>query len=502
MSLCLHLRKVFRQRRREIVLQTGRAELSYGELERLVRQAMSWLRRLGVTDGERLGVHMTPGPETVVLFLAGLFSGATLVPLNPRYTEAENRYFLADAQCALWLELVQADPLPPKSIWNVHLSAPRPGGPGRARRVAEDGADLLAAFESSPAAPWQSEPDPDRPALLCYTSGTTGRPKGAMLTRKNLLAQAESLYHAWEWSSDDVLLHALPLFHVHGLLVALLGALYAGARIVLLPRFDPEVVLDRLCADRCTLFMGVPTMYHRLLACGVSGRPGLERMRLFVSGSAPLPPELFCAFQQRFGHTILERYGMTEAGMVLSNPLSGVRKPGSVGLPLPGVSVRIVDPDTGRDLPAGAVGEILIRSAGLFQGYWRKPEADREVFLPDGWFRSGDLARRDTDGTFRIVGRCRELIITGGFNVYPREVEEVLQCHPAVAEAAVFGRPDVDLGERVAAAVVLRDPGQAAEEDLTRFCRQALAAYKCPREIRFLKTLPRNSLGKVIKKDL
>jgi len=284
--------------------------------------------------------------------------------------------------------------------------------------------------------------------------------------------------------------------------VALQGALYAGARTVLLPVFDPQEVFDRLCRERATLFMGVPTMYRRFVSLDKPVTPSLGHIRLFVSGSAPLAPEVFHAFRDRFGHTVLERYGMTEAGMVLSNPLNGDRRPGSVGLPLPGVSVRIVDPETSQDVSPGEAGELLIRSGSVCRGYWRRPEATAEALTDDGWLRSGDMARQDEDGYFTLVARRKEIVITGGFNVYPKEVENVLERHPAVREAAVFGVTDRDLGEQVCAAVVPEGTETPSEEDLIRFCKASLTSYKCPRTIRFMDDLPRNPMGKVVKERL
>jgi malonyl-CoA/methylmalonyl-CoA synthetase len=323
-----------------------------------------------------------------------------------------------------------------------------------------------------------------------------------MITQANLSAMAASLHEAWGWTDRDVLLHALPLFHVHGLFVALQGALYAGARAVLLPSFEPERVLERLSQGDCTIFMGVPTMYHRLLSASLPEGHSLSHMRLFVSGSAPLSPEVFEGFQSRFGHTILERYGMTEAGMVLSNPLEGERRPGSVGFPLPGVSVRIVDPETDADVTPGEAGELLIHSGGVCKGYWKRPDASREAFTTGGWLRSGDMARQDEEGYFYLVGRSKEIIICGGFNVYPKEVENVLERHPGVSEAAVFGMPHTDLGEQVCAVVVPAGTESLSEEGLIRFAKDSLASYKCPRAVHILDTLPRNPMGKVVKEEL
>ncbi len=503
--------------------------LSFHDLEEWTMKTVGWLEHHGIGPGDRIAVQMTPYPESVFLYLASIFLGTTLIPLNPRYAQQETLYFIQDAEasfvalCAAtgesgreveWRIFVR--PHPRKSSQRGSHAKGRPQtdstNKGHGERITdlhlfeehgfhlvENTTDLGSVMSSSSSGSPAPSLEGNENALLCYTSGTTGRPKGAMITHRNLYAMASSLYQAWEWNENDVLLHALPLFHVHGLLVALQGALFAGARTVLCHKFDAKGVLQRLAEGDCTLFMGVPTMYNRIIAQPRQPQSRLDHMRLFVSGSAPLSSAAFHAFRERFGHTILERYGMTEAGMVLSNPVRGKRLPGSVGVPLPGVSVRIADPETGRDMPPGDEGELLIQSPSVCQGYWNNPEATREAFLPGGWLRSGDLARQDSSGGYFIVGRLKELIIVGGFNVYPREVELVLEHHPGVREAAVFGRPDNDLGEMVCAAVVPEKNGIVDETELIRHCKNALVPYKCPKEILFVADFPRNPMGKIVK---
>jgi malonyl-CoA/methylmalonyl-CoA synthetase len=470
---------------------------SYGRILEESLRTVEWYRRQGLQPGDRIAVHMVPCLDSVLCYLASLFYGTILVPLNPRYTGEETSYFLEDSKAGLFLCRTGGASGGNAEGWKVI----RPSAEGGLRE-SEQADSLTALLGDSPPARVEETREPDETALLCYTSGTTGKPKGAMITQGNLASMAASLHVAWGWSEDDILVHALPLFHVHGLLVALQGALYAGARTVLLPAFDPLEVLDRLGGEEATVFMGVPTMYRRLVSLDPAVSTALDHIRLFVSGSAPLSPEVFHAFRERFGHTVLERYGMTEAGMVLSNPLDGDRKAGSVGLPLPGVSVRVVDPETGEEPPQGEAGELLIRSGSVCKGYWKRPEATEEAFTEEGWLRSGDMARRDEEGYFFLVARRKEIIISGGFNVYPKEVENVLEKHPAVREAAVFGVTDDDLGERVSAAVVPEGTDQPAEEDLIRFCKASLTSYKCPRTIRFLEDLPRNPMGKVVKEEL
>jgi malonyl-CoA/methylmalonyl-CoA synthetase len=344
--------------------------------------------------------------------------------------------------------------------------------------------------------------DPDLTALMIYTSGTTGRPKGAQITHGNLTANLDSLHQAWGWREDDLLLHVLPIFHVHGLVVALHGALHAGATAVLLPKFDPEKTLSTMVEKRCTVFMAVPTIHKRLVDFPGADQYDLSHMRLLTSGSDRLPDDLFLKAQQIYGHTLLERYGMTETGMNLSNPLHGERRIGSVGLPLPGVQARIVDPATDELLPDNEVGEVQIRGDHVFKGYWQMPQKTADAFTADGWLRSGDLGLREPDGYYSLKGRFKDLIITGGLNVYPPEVELVLTEHPAIAACAVIGCLDDEWGERVTAVIVPK-PGQTATaEEIIDFCRQHLVNYKAPRSVVFVEELPSNALGKVQKARL
>jgi len=333
---------------------------------------------------------------------------------------------------------------------------------------------------------------PGDPAIIGYTSGTTGTPKGAVLSHGNLLASSESVRRAWRWTDADRLVLALPLFHIHGLGVGLQGTLLAGASAVLLPRFDPDGVLDAVAAHDATLFFGVPTMYARLATSARLAELG--RLRLCVSGSAPLPPAVFEQLADGSGQRILERYGMTETGMNVSNPYDGERRPGTVGFPLPDVELRL-------DIS----GEVLLRGPNVFGRYWRLPEDTKAAFTEDGWFRTGDIGEHDPDGYLRLVGRARDLIITGGLNVYPREVEDVLREHPAVEDVAVAGVPDPDWGEAVAAWIVPASasrPGPPAAGELIAFAADRLARFKCPRRVFLVKSLPRNALGKVLRHEL
>jgi malonyl-CoA/methylmalonyl-CoA synthetase len=339
----------------------------------------------------------------------------------------------------------------------------------------------------------------DDVAAILYTSGTTGKPKGAALSHRNLGSNAVTLHETWGFNADDVLLHALPLFHTHGLFVACHCSLLNATPMLLLPKFDVAVVMDLL--PRATVFMGVPTFYTRLLANAEFGRAQCANMRLFISGSAPLLAQTHSEFLERTGHTILERYGMTECGMSTSNPLKGERKAGTVGLPLPGVSLRVVD-DEGRAVAAGEIGQIEFKGPNVFLGYWRMPEKTSEEFREDGYFRSGDLGMLDENGYVSIVGRDKDLIISGGYNVYPKEVELCIDQLDGVIESAVIGVPDVDFGERVTAVVVVSEADSADAEGIIAALRPMLAAYKLPKQVAFVDELPRNAMGKVQKNVL
>ncbi|HLE84104.1 MAG TPA: AMP-binding protein [Thermoanaerobaculia bacterium] len=503
---------------------------TYGELLAAAEALAAGLAERGLGPGDRVAFLSGNRPELVAAHLAVLRLGAVAVPVNTAYRAREVAHVLAD--CEPRLVVTEAE----------SAGALDKVAPADRRSVAEVLVLDDLALSPAPTAATRSQlpaPDGSDPALLVYTSGTTGRSKGAVLTHDNLLATVTGLLAAWAWRPDDVLLLALPLFHVHGLVVGLHTALAAGATVELRRRFDAAAVADELARGGPTVFFGVPTMYVRLVEelrrrrtapapmfCHPerSEGSGWGRMRLFASGSAPLAPETFHAFRDLTGHEILERYGMSEAGMLLSNPYAGPRRPGTVGVPLPGVSIRIVDPE-GRDLPPGAAGELLVAGGNVFGAYWRDPEKTAESFVADAqgrrWFRTGDLARRDPDtGSVTLLGRGRELIIRGGLNVYPREIEEVLAAAPGVREAAVAGRPDPEWGE-VPVAWVVRGgsgPGELeelgtsaapapearaeAEAALLAHCRDHLASFKVPAEIRFVPELPRNALGKIQKHRL
>lgn len=464
--------------------------LTYGQLGAQVAATTEYLRSLGVRAGDRLAFQLPKGLSFILLHWSALRLGAISLPLNPAYPLAELTYYLRDAGARFFFRSAEMPPCP-KDL--PELECAFTIDPDRIKAATPF---LGAASVATPL------PLPEQPAVMIYTSGTTGRPKGALLTHHNLAANTAALHQAWGWRREDVLLHVLPLFHVHGLFVALQTALYAGAEVRIRRRFDAAITLSDLSSGEYSVFMAVPTIHARLLAHPTAKNCDLHHMRLMTSGSDRLPDTVFTQFEERFGYRLLERYGMTETGMNLSNPLHGERRRGSVGLPLPGVAARIADPESGAILADGAVGELQIHGDHVFPGYWRRPEQTAVAFTADGWLRTGDLASRAADGYYTLHGRAGDLIISGGMNIYPPEVERVLAEHPAVATVAVIGIADERWGERPLAVIVPRkpisdEPGLTAA--LRKHCSEQLAPYKCPQELRFVDALPRNAMGKVQK---
>ena len=468
----------------------GAEDLSYAELFDDARALAAGFAARGIGKGDRIAFFAGNCPELVTAYLAALHLGAVLVPINLAYRRREIAHMLGDAG--------------PRLLFTERDQLPVLDELADGDRASVEGIVLAEELEGFRGAPDTFSPplvDGSDLAMLLYTSGTTGKSKGARITHDNLLATMTGLLAAWAWEADDALLLTLPLFHTHGLVVGLFCALAAGATVHLRRRFDAAEAVQDLLSGEPTLFFGVPTLYSRLVE-ELRRREAGERldfsyMRLFCSGSAPLSPETFEAFRDLSGHDILERYGMTETGMNLSNPYAGPRVPGTVGTPLPGVSIRIVDPED-RDVPPGETGELLVRGSNVFEGYWRDPEKTAASFLEGGWFRTGDLARRDpATGCLTLLGRRHELIISGGFNIYPREVEEVLAALPGVREAAVVGRSHPEWGEVPVAFLVADAPIDPAE--IVASCKSQMAGFKVPREIRLVDSLPRNALGKVQK---
>ncbi len=485
----------------KIAIHFSHRDLSYADLQQQIGHSAVCLQALGIAKGDRVGLLLPKGLEFIEIHLAALALGAVVLPLNPGYRPEEIAYFLFDSETNLLVTYQEKyDELkngligfPDIPVLSIDGECPN--------CLSYEGLLAKTPVGADPPYP-TSEEDL---ALLCYTSGTTGRSKGAMITHGNLVRNLQALHQAWQWSDRDILLHALPLFHIHGLVVALHGGLLAGASLILLESFDPRKVWETLEKESCTLFMGVPTMYQRLSQTWerLPEKPQIKSLRVFISGSAPLSEPLFNRFREQTGHTILERYGMTEAGMIASNPyLSKKRIAKSVGYPLAGVQLRIADSKGDEVLP-GEVGEVQIRGNNIFKGYWWQSEKTAEAFQ-DGWFKSGDLGYRDPAdaGRLFLVGRAKELIISGGLNVYPKEVENILEAHEAILEAAVYGRPDEDLGEKVLASVVVREGAVFSPDEGIAFCRRHLAPYKCPKKILRLPALPRNAMGKIQKQDL
>ena len=464
---------------------------TWRDLERGTAMLANLIDSLALPPASRIAVQTEKSVEALMLYLAVLRAGHVFLPLNTAYQAGEIEYFVGNAEPAM---VVCAG----KNFGWVSKIAFL-AGTKHVFTLNEDRSGTLldrASFQSDRHTPAVRAAD-DLAAIL-YTSGTTGRSKGAMLTHANLLSNAQVLHQAWGWRNDDVLIHALPIFHVHGLFVASHGALLAGAKMIWFGRFDPRAAAARL--PEATVFMGVPTLYVRLLGEAGLTKQACKGMRLFVSGSAPLLIETFKAWQERTGHTILERYGMSETVMLTSNPYrpENARRGGTVGRPLPGVSVRVHD-DKAQALPAGEIGGIEVRGPNVFKGYWRMPEKTREEFTADGWFRTGDVGKVDADGYVTIVGRSKDLIITGGYNVYPAEIEGYVNDLPGVLESAVIGVPHPDFGEAVVA-VVVRKPGAALDgAAVTAALKAQIANFKVPKQIYLVEELPRNTMGKVQK---
>ena len=483
MNLLHHFEAAFRKAGQGAALLCPEGDdISYAQLDAAVQRMAGALLARGVGIGDRVLVQVPKTPQAVALYLACLKIGAVYTPINTAYTEPEVAYFLADAEPALFVagdDSIGAGNVPVETL-----------------DAAGGGSLAELATVSQPVAATTPREDADLAALI-YTSGTTGRAKGAMLSHGNLFSNAATLCDCWGWRGDDVLLHALPIFHVHGLFVALHCAFLTGTPVIFLPRFDAGAVTREMA--RATVLMGVPTFYSRLLAQPEFDAAACAHMRLFISGSAPLTAQTFAAFEERIGKRILERYGMSETVMISSNPLDGERVAGTVGFALPEVEVRITDAD-GQPLPRGEVGGIEVRGPNVFAGYWRMPEKTAAEFRADGFFVTGDLGEMDAHGRIAIVGRSKDLVISGGYNVYPKEVEALLDDMPGVVESAVVGVPHADFGEAVLAVVVAEEHIGTAQVDA--FLKGRLARYKQPKQVVRVPELPRNAMGKVQKQTL
>ena len=464
---------------------------TWRDLDRATAMIANLLQSLRLPEGSRVAVQVDKSVEALMLYLAVLRAGYVYLPLNNAYQAAEIEYFVRDAEPAVvvcssrhfgWISRIAFD-----------------AGAGHVYTLDDDRSGTLldrAAFHPDRHEPARRSAD-DLAAIL-YTSGTTGRSKGAMLTHGNLLSNAQVLKDYWGWAPGDVLVHALPIFHVHGLFVASHGALLNGSRMIWFGRFDPEAVIGRL--PEATVFMGVPTLYVRMLASATLNRQACAGMRLFISGSAPLLLETFNSWRERTGHTILERYGMSETIMLTSNPYrpEAARRGGTVGFPLPGVGLRVVD-DQGMEVATGDIGGIQVKGPNVFKGYWRMPEKTADEFTTDLWFKTGDVGKVDADGYVTIVGRSKDLIISGGYNVYPAEIEGYLNDMPGVAESAVVGVPHPDFGEGVVAIVVAKPGASLDAAGLIGALKAQIAAFKVPKALFVVDELPRNTMGKVQK---
>ena len=460
--------------------------LSHAAFHARANQIANVLVEAGLAPGDRLAVQVEKSAENLALYAAAVRAGVVYLPLNTAYTGEELAYFVRDSGAGLLV----CDPAREEA-----LSALAP----RTLTLDADGRGTLAdrADAASDAFTPVDRAEDDLAGLL-YTSGTTGRSKGAMMSHRNLVSNAQTLAELWRFTDDDTLLHALPIYHTHGLFVATNVTLAAGGSMVLLPKFDADQLVRLM--PRATALMGVPTFYTRLLDTPGFDRASCANMRLFISGSAPLLAETHRRFEDRTGHRILERYGMTETNMNTSNPYDGERRAGTVGFPLPGVELRIMEGEA--PVADGEIGGIEVRGPNVFQGYWQMPDKTAEDLRPDGWFRTGDLGTRDADGYVTIVGRGKDLVITGGLNVYPKEVEDVLDAQPGVLESAVIGVPDPDMGEAVVAVLV---PEAGATPDLDAIAKVlhgALARFKHPKRFELVEALPRNTMGKVQKTEL
>ena len=467
-------------------------KLTYGDLFSLAGRLANLLVARGVKPGDRVAAHVEKSIPALMLSYAVMRAGAVYLPLNSAYTLAELDYFLKDAEPAV----VVCDPRERDGVAEIAAAI-------GARVETLDSAgrgSLMDAAQPCPVTFETVQRAGDDLAAILYTSGTTGRSKGAMLTHDNLVSNALTLRDYWHFTPDDVLIHALPIYHTHGLFVATNTVFFAGASMIFLPKFDADRIIALM--PQATVLMGVPTFYTRLLLHKDLGPQSTRAMRLFVSGSAPLLAETHREWQARTGHAILERYGMTETNMITSNPYDGPRVAGTVGLPLPGVSVRVADPETGARLAQGEIGVIEVKGPNVFKGYWRMPEKTAAEFRPDGYFITGDLGRIDETGYVHILGRGKDLVISGGFNVYPKEVESEIDALEGVIESAVIGVPHTDFGEGVTAVVVAAQGAVLEEKVIIAALETRLARFKLPKRVLFIDELPRNTMGKVQKNIL
>lgn len=468
------------------------AHISYGDLIARAGQMANVLVARGVKPGDRVAVQVEKSVANIVLYLATVRAGAVYLPLNTAYTLNELDYFIGDAEPSL----VVCDPSKAEGLAPIAAKVKAkvetlgPDGKGSLTDAAEKAGSEFATVARAN----------DDLAAILYTSGTTGRSKGAMLTHDNLASNSLSLVGYWRFTDKDVLIHALPIYHTHGLFVATNVTLFARASMIFLPKLDPDLIIKLMA--RATVLMGVPTFYTRLLQNSALSRDTTKHMRLFISGSAPLLAETHREWSARTGHAVLERYGMTETNMNTSNPYDGERVPGAVGFPLPGVAVRVTEPETGKELPRDDIGMIEVKGPNVFKGYWRMPEKTKAEFRDDGFFITGDLGKIDAKGYVHILGRGKDLVISGGFNVYPKEIESEIDAMPGVIESAVIGVPHADFGEGVTAVLVCNKGADVTETAVLKALDGRLAKFKMPKRVFVVDELPRNTMGKVQKNVL
>src|SRR3954468_13367224 len=466
--------------------------ISYGELIARAGQMANVLVDRGVKPGDRVAAQTEKSVPALVLYLAAVRAGAIYLPLNTAYTLNELEYFITDAEP----KLVVCDPAKAEGVGAIAAKVN-----ATVETIGADGKGSLPEAADSAGSDFATVPrENDDLAAILYTSGTTGRSKGAMLSHNNLASNSLSLVDYWRFTRDDVLIHALPIYHTHGLFVASNVTLFARASTIFLPKFDPELVIKLMA--RATVMMGVPTFYTRLLQSPALTKESTAHMRLFVSGSAPLLADTHREWAARTGHAVLERYGMTETNMNTSNPYDGTRVPGAVGHPLPGVTLRVTDPETGKELARDSVGMIEVKGPNVFKGYWRMPEKTKAEFRDDGFFITGDLGKIDSKGYVHILGRGKDLVISGGFNVYPKEIESEIDAMPGVIESAVIGVPHADFGEGVTAVVVCDSNAAVDEAAVLKALEGRLAKFKMPKRVIIVDELPRNAMGKVQKNIL
>ena len=486
----------------KIAIEFNDKRVTFKEVDLIANRIANSLRNLGVNKGDRVVQYVPNGLELIYTTFSSFKLGAIVVPMNTAFKEREMSYFLQDSEPKAIvtdkerLKVLEniLDEVPfLKNILIIDLDKGYTSGDRK----------YIPFHELSNNTNYNDpevEIDDEDGAIIFYTSGTTGRPKGALLPQRSITSNLKALKNVWKWSSDDFFLLTLPMFHIHGLGVGLCGTFYTGCSTIVRGKFDADEVLNIIQNRKVTLFMGVPTMYFRMLEVENCHKFDCSSMRLFISGSAPLSKELFNKFHATFGHKILERAGMSESMMNYSNPYEGERKPGTVGFPLPGVEARIVD-ESFNDLPVNVEGEIVLKGSNLLKEYWRNEEATKKAFV-NGWFKTGDVCKKDEDGYISIVGRSKDIIISGGVNLYPREIEEVIESIPGVKEAAVVGIPDEEFGEAVKACIVLEKGANLSKEEVIAYCKEKLASFKKPKYVDFFDSLPKNAMGKIIKDKL